>query len=94
MPRHRKDITEEELAEFRAESERKRKISLAKAKAKYQKTEKGKAGAKKYYLKNQEQLVLKARETRKFNREKNDLMERFFLENQDKHPEFFQPVTN
>ena len=71
MPRHRKDITEEELAIFKAESERKRRISLAKAKAKYQRTEKGKAGARKYYEKNRDQLVEKARDTRRFNREKH-----------------------
>ena len=89
MPRHRADISAEELAIFKAESERKRRISLKKAKAKYQRTDKGKAGAKKYYDQHRDELVEKARETRKFNREKTDMMERFFLAHQQQHPEFF-----
>ena len=54
---HRKNISAEELAIFKAESERKRRISLKKAKAKYQRTDKGKAGAKKYYDQHRDELV-------------------------------------
>jgi hypothetical protein len=92
MTRHKKNITEEELAIFKQESLRKRRISLKKAKSKYQKSSKGKECAMKYYEKNRDVLIEKARLQRAFDRDKRNMVESYFLLYQNDHPEFFEPV--
>lgn len=86
MPRLPQNMSDSELALFRLESERKKKISLARAKQRYRASEKGKACDKRYYEKNRTMLVNNLRKSRKTHK----VMEEFFLSHAKDHPGFFE----
>ena len=96
MPRHKKDITPEELAAFQAESKRKNKISQKRAKAKYGKTEPAKEAQREYYKKNKEQLNAYASQRRRervaAHKKEFENLSLFFNTYKTQHPEF-EPVA-
>ena len=96
MPRHRKDITPEELAAFQARTKEKNKISQARASKKYAQTAPAKAYKKEYYKKNKAELNAYASQRRRervaAHKKEFEKLSLFFETYKDQHPEF-EPVA-
>ena len=96
MPRHRKDISPEELAAFQAETKRKNKISQKRAKAKYGKTEPAKENQRQYYKKNKAALNAYASQRRRervaAHKKEFEKLSAFFETYKDQHPDL-EPVA-
>lgn len=98
--RYKKDITAEELAEKKAESARKNKISQNNATARWRHNPDGsvrqqyREAQRRYYERNKERINARRAERNRIvkqqKKEEREMLMRFYESNQDRHEEFFE----